>query len=301
MKTLTVDRNMSEMRLDRYVSKVTTLSRGDIQKNIRKKNIKLNGKKASPSDRIKEGDRVSFYIPHGMIISGSETGSAVIRTEFPLPVLYENEEVLIVDKPAGMLSQSDGSKKKDIVSAARRSGYPDAGVVTRLDMNTSGAVLLGKNRRSLMLLNEMSKSGRLTKKYTALVKGRFDGEGEVTLYGRKDSEKNRLLVADEEKEGFSRIVCIFRVLERYAGYTLVQAELVTGKTHQIRAMLSHLGFPVAGDAKYGGSVPGLDRQFLHCSFLGLETSGRYAELSRESITVSSGLPEELSEFVGGLK
>lgn len=299
MKTLKVDRNMAEMRLDRYVSKVTTLSKGEIQKNIRKKNIKVNGKRAAASDRVSEGDAVSFFLPDSCFPEKKKGRTK--RKRITLPVLFENENIIAVDKPSGMLSQSDGSDRPDVVTVLRNGGLENASVVTRLDMNTSGIVLAGKNRRSLMELNEMSRKGLMDKRYLALVKGRFTDEGSITLYGRKNSEENRLEISEKKAPGFSEITSVFSVRKRFSGYTLLEVTLLTGKTHQIRAMLEFLGHPVAGDRKYGNDRTRLKRQFLHCHRLVLDASGKYEDTAGDVPAVISPLPWELESFLGGLE
>ena len=292
----TVDRNHADMRLDRYASKVTLLSKGDIQKNLRKKNIKLNGRRAQGSDRVREGDEVTFYIPDSL---AREEQTAVKKEHKKLPfrVLFETDDILIVDKPAGILSQPDGSAKKDLVSIAENAGRVGAGVVTRLDMNTSGIVLMGKSRRSLMLLNEMSREGLFTKRYTALCEGDFRRDGRTVLYARKDERENRLILKREKRQGFIEVCAEFRAVRRLAGHTLLEVNLLTGKSHQIRAMLAFLGHPVAGDRKYGAVKCPLKRHFLHCSSLEIRTGEKYRELFSRNLSIRSELAGDLEKYL----
>ena len=298
MKSLTVDLNYSGMRLDRYVSKVTVLKKGEIQKNLRKKNIKLNGRKAEGSARVNEGDTVDFFLPDSCFAEEKQNSGT---KPLSVPVLFENDRILVLDKPAGLLSQGDGTGKDDAVSLMKKAGLMNAGVVTRLDMNTSGVLIAGKDRRSLMLLNEMTGRGLIRKKYTALVKGRFDNDGKVTLYGKKDEKNNRLMVSKEKKEGYVDVISVFSVVKRFKNHTLLEVKLVTGRSHQIRATLSYLGHPVAGDRKYGGADSRLKRQFLHCSEVEIDPDRDYRELIEKKLKAVSKLPSDLKEYLGGLE
>jgi len=298
MKEIIIDEEYMDMRIDRFISKVTNLSKGEVQKLLRKKIIKVNGKKKEGSYRTKNDDIVQFYLPDEVFLKNE-----IIKTDFnDLDIIYEDDNLIILDKSAGVLSQGDGSKKKDIASMlVSYLNTSSTGIVTRLDLNTSGIMIGGKNRRTLMLLNEMSKKNLIDKRYLTLVKGEFDKEGKVTHYGIKDEKENKLLLFGEKKEGAFEVSAFFKIKKRYKGYTLLEVNLITGKVHQIRAQLNKLGFPVVGDRKYfidgGNNMKGLNRQFLHCYKVTLKFEEKYKEILSEDKVFYSSIPKELDAIL----
>ena len=303
MREIIIDKNHMDMRLDRFALRVLGISKGEIQKGIRTKKIKVNGKKKANNYRLQEGDIVSFYFSDELFKEeGEETKKGNIGK---LDILFENENVLIVNKNAGILSQGNSSGDISIVDMAKEYlKTSQTGVITRLDRNTSGIVIIGKNRRALMLLNEMSRKNLIEKEYITLVKGKFELEGKITHYGKKG--KNKLMLYDREGEGLSEVSSIFEPIKYFNGYTLLKVNLITGKTHQIRSQIEKLGYGVVGDRKYDlhnkekalEKKVGLKRQFLHCGRVVIRCSGEYKEINKEDIEVNCKLSGELERCVG---
>ena len=266
---------------------------------IRTRKIKVNGKKAQNNYHLSEKDVIAFYYNDECFKKTSQSDYND-RIDLNLNILFENEDVLIVNKNAGVLSQGDSSNEKSIVEMAKAYLHTnEASVVTRLDRNTSGIVIIGKNRRALMLLNEMSRKNLIEKEYVTLVKGKFNIDGKVTHYGKKVN--NKLVLYDERKEDLMEVSSVFNAVKYINGYTLLKVRLITGRTHQIRSQIEKLGFSVVGDIKYDlhnkekelEKKSGLKRQFLHCKKVIIKCENGYDELNDKNIKVTCKMSEDL--------
>lgn len=299
MKEIIIDKNHMDMRLDRFALKTLDISKGEVQKGIRTKKIKVNGKKAQNNHHLNEGDIISFYYDKKCFKKDLQS-DYTINTK--LDILFENRDILIINKKAGILSQSDSSKKESIVEMAK--AYlctNETGVITRLDRNTSGIVIIGKNRRALMLLNEMSRKNLIEKEYITLVKGKFEIDGKITHYGKKI--ENKLVLYDEKREDLIEVSSVFNKVRHINGYTLLSVKLITGRTHQIRSQIEKLGFCVVGDMKYDlynkdkklEKKSGLKRQFLHCEKVILRCEDGYEELNGKNIEIKCEMSADLKK------
>lgn len=283
MKTLTVLENDTDKRLDKFLTQsLPALPRALMYKYIRLKRIKVNGARAEASSRLKLGDEVTLYIndeffeiPFGKYDFMSASKS--------LCVVYEDKNILLLNKPAGLLSHPDETEYDDtLITRVKRHLYekgeylPDRensfspSLANRIDRNTHGIVIAAKNAESLRVLNEKIKSRELHKYYLCVVHGEFS-KNEETLHGWlcKDEGKNKVKVFNKPREGAKGISTKYRVLESFKGLSLVEVELHTGRTHQIRAHLAAAGHPLLGDRKYGinetNKKRACQKQFL-CSY-----------------------------------
>ncbi len=293
MITVTVSPNEAGSRLDKILHKILQEAPGSfIYKMLRKKNITLNGKKASGKEITKEGDLLQFYFSEDTfqkfrgtspIPQKAETNSAFFQT-FPRWIIYEDNDLLLLNKPQGVLSQK--SRPEDVSLNEHMLHYlygtMDAdcftnfkpGIVNRLDRNTSGIVIAGKTLRALQWLNEVVKQRQIGKYYLALVHGKVT-EGELSRgWLIKDEKKNTVRIFREEVAGAVPIATAFRPIRGFEDCTLLEVELITGKSHQIRAHLTALGFPLVGDPKYGKRevnerfrALGIEAQMLHAARL----------------------------------
>lgn len=282
MKEIRIDRQNEGTRLDkilmRYMSKAP---KSFVYKMLRKKNILLNGKKAAGNEIVKNGDVIRLYLADDTIqkFRSESVGkqSSFSLTEIRDMICYEDENILAFVKPQGLLSQRSASTDislNDLLIAyleEEPSELFTPGISNRLDRNTSGIVLAGKNRKASRCLNEILKERWISKHYLCIVKGILKNAEEVDAYLSKDEANNQVTVSKEAQNGATRILTSYRPLSHNKRMTLLDVDLITGKSHQIRAHLGYLSHPLAGDPKYGDPSfnqyftenYGLDHQFLH--------------------------------------
>ncbi|HEY32560.1 MAG TPA: RluA family pseudouridine synthase [Dehalococcoidia bacterium] len=286
------------VRLDHYVAgSCPELTRTQAQKLINDGLVRVNGMVARASLKLSHGDRVTVIIP-------PSTPSRPEPEAIPFGILYEDDDVLVIDKPAGLpVHPAPGHPGHTLVNAilAYLSFTPDTGdplrpgIVHRLDMNTSGVMLVAKDRAARADLVRQFKSHNVTKVYFALVKGHLAPEHGVieAPIGRDTRNRKRMAVAAEDQGRAARTR--YRVVRYIDDYTLLEAVPETGRTHQIRVHLAAIGHPVVGDATYGVKSAHLSRQFLHSHRLGfrLPSTGEYVEFES---ALPSDLKKALKEF-----
>ena len=272
-------------RLDKYLQKYLNLApKSFLYKMLRKKNIVLNGKKAEGSEKLKNGDVIRLYLSEETLEKFHESRKADQYPRWPgLEIVYEDRQLLLVNKPAGMLSQKadpkDVSLNEYLVGYLLESGQvtPESlagftpGVCNRLDRNTSGLVIGAKTLVAAQEMGRLLKERRAGKYYLALVKGRVTRKERIRGWLTKDETKNQARISREPLENGAPIETAYEPLAAKKDMTLLKVELITGKTHQIRSHLAGIGHPLAGDRKYGDAAfnryfretYGLNSQFLH--------------------------------------
>jgi 23S rRNA pseudouridine1911/1915/1917 synthase len=273
-------------RLDKYIAlKLPLLSRSYIQKLIDDGRVTVNKLTEKASFKLTAGDCISISVPS---VDTTELKPEAI----PLDILYEDDDLMVIDKPAGLtVHPAPGHSEHTMVNAVL-SHFPELpdsggdrlrpGIVHRLDKDTSGLVLVAKNREALANLSGQFKSRSVTKIYLTLVKGHIAPETgliEAPL-GRDPGNRKKMAVVDSGREARTR----YRVIKYYgSSYSLLEIKLETGRTHQIRVHLAAIGFPVAGDITYGVKLPFLSRQFLHAHRIGfnLPSTGKRVEFKSE--------------------
>ncbi len=280
MRTITVGINETGQRLTRILSKyLRTAPDSFLYRMLRKKNIVLNGHKASGKEILQTGDTILIYMSEDTIckfggpsleINKAENEDLSYAAALNDIVIYEDDRLLIVNKPAGMLSQkSKGADQSmiDLIIAYMRSKLELSdsqiatfrpGLASRLDRNTSGIIIAGKTLTSLQELNSLTKEHMLRKHYIALVEGKMNESLLLDGYWVKDKQNNKVIITQTASEGASRVKTAVYPLscgtDDLSGKTATCAriELLTGKSHQIRAHLASIGHPLIGDVKYGG-------------------------------------------------
>lgn len=307
MQEIIVGAGQAGQRFDKFLRKYMKEAPDSfLYKMLRKKNITLNGKKADGREKLAEGDRIALFFAddtlrkfRGISEAGKAGGfrgnggaaDASERREAEraydrfgkLSVLYEDDHVLLVDKPAGMLSQK--AERNDLSLNEWLTGYllksgglteeelrlQRPGVCNRLDRNTSGIVICGKSLYGSQQMSRLLKERSLHKYYLLYVEGQMRGERRIEGFLRKDEAANKAEILKKEEPGAAKIVTAYRPLDTRSDKTLVEVELITGKTHQIRAHLASEGFPLIGDYKYGDRAKcdsrkrqyGITHQLLH--------------------------------------
>lgn len=305
MRELVISKYEAGQRFDKFLAKYMELApKSFFYKMMRKKNITLNGKKAAGNEKLEKGDTVKLFLSEETIEGFREKKKRAVHTGAKLDILYEDEQVMLINKPAGMLSQK--AEKGDISMVEHLiSHLLDTGEVTeemlktfrpslcnRLDRNTSGIVAAGKTLQGLQMLSGLFKERTLHKYYLCIVKGVIKEEQDVRGWLLKNEKTNQVRIFKNETKDARQIHTKYRPLADNGQETLLEIELLTGRTHQIRAHLSYMGHPIFGDPKYGDAVLnkkltsgyGLHMQLLHAWHLVFpELSGDFEGLSGKSI------------------
>ncbi len=289
MRILTVSKNEAGQRLDKLLAKYMKLApKSFLYKMLRKKNITLNGKRCDGSERLTEGDEIKLFLSDETVEKFSGVSILKGGNLSPLDIVYEDDHILLINKPAGMLSQkaanTDVSLVEHIIAYLLDSGALKEeelrtfrpSVCNRLDRNTSGLVAAGKSLAGLQMLSQVFKDRSLHKYYQCVVMGRLSESQRITGFLTKDEKTNQVTVHDREVPESVEIVTEYEPLsvisvgrdyagKDYAGqshvgqncaqapaeFTLLRVALITGRTHQIRAHLASIGHPIVGDPKYG--------------------------------------------------
>ena len=272
MKNVIVNENDKGKRLDIYIAEnFNELSRTMIKKLIESNNILVNDKSEKVSYKVQANDNISIDIPEA-----KET--KLKAQEIPLDIIYEDSDIIVINKPKGMVvhpanGNPDGTLVNAILSICKNSlsgigGELRPGIVHRLDKDTSGLIIVAKNDKAHINMSEQIKERNVKKTYIALVRGNVPEE-EATInmpIGRSTKDRKKMAVTKNGKQAITH----FKVLKRYSKYTLLEIKIETGRTHQIRVHMAEIGYPVVGDAVYsnGKNEWGIEGQCLHAKTLG---------------------------------
>ncbi|MGB0127640.1 MAG: RluA family pseudouridine synthase [Rhodocyclaceae bacterium] len=288
----------ASQRVDNYlVRRCKGVPKSHLYRILRSGEVRVNGRRVGPDYRLQDGDEVR--IPPLRL--AQRLAEPAPRATRQFEILYEDEGIVVLNKPSGVAVHGGSGISFGVIEQIRQQ-RPQARfleLVHRLDLETSGCLLIAKKRAVLTALQEQFRGGVVGKKYFALVRGRWpDPVRHVKLslhkYLTPEGER-RVSVSDTGKPSHS----IVRLQARWQGFSLVEVELKTGRTHQIRVHLSHLGFPLCGDDKYGDfalnknlGVRGLKRMFLHAARVGFDNP-----LNKEVVEISAPLPGDLHAFL----
>ena len=277
MKEFTIGSNAAGQRLDRFLAKAVPLLPASLaQKYIRIKRIKLDGKRVERDTRLQEGNVLQLYINDEFFDKPREDNAYLTVASPKLNIVYEDEHILLVDKrPGQAVHPHDGAEygrtlidhiqaylyqKKEWSPRGENSFTP--ALCNRIDRNTGGIVIAAKTAEALRVMNQKIKDRELDKRYLAIVEGTpKPAEGSLKGYLFKNAKKNRVFVTNTPQPGSKSCQTNYKVLSSRQGLSLVECELITGRTHQIRAQFAHAGHPLLGDGKYGKLDKRFDRNY----------------------------------------
>ena len=272
MKEFIVEKEEEGKRIDAYLAKKEDISREHVQRIIKEENILVNGKKTKPAYKVQKNDKISLEEEQPKEIE-------LKAQEIPIEIIYQDDDIIVVNKPKGMVvhpgnGNPDGTLVNSLMAICKDSlsgigGEIRPGIVHRLDKDTSGVLVVAKNDKAHINLSNQIKNHEVEKTYIALVRG-IVKENEATInmpIGRNKNDRKKMAVEKDGKEAITN----FKVLERYPkdNCTLLEVKIETGRTHQIRVHLSHIGYPLIGDEVYsnGKNKWGIKGQCLHAKKL----------------------------------
>lgn len=276
MKSFIISKNDSGQRVDKFILKTfPKLPKSLMFKEIRKKNIKVNKKRTEPSAILNEGDKIELYLKDDVLVEKVKHYDFTNASK-NLNIAYEDENIILIDKKVGVLCHPDGKEYVDTLIARVKRYLFDKGewnpensntftpsLANRIDRNTGGIVIAAKNAESLRILNEKIKNREIEKYYLTVVHGKMEKESDtITGYLTKDERRNKVTVSTKQIENSKKIVTKYTVLDYYDDKSLLEIDLKTGRTHQIRAHLASIGHPLLNDGKYG-KEQGRFRQALY--------------------------------------
>ncbi len=266
MRELNIGKNDAGQRLDKFLSKaVKGLPMSLLYKYIRTKKIKVNGARAQQNQQLCAGDVVTLYIRDEFFESPEQDTAALSNIRHKLSIVYEDENILLLNKRPGVLVHEDTAGGENTLILHVKAYLYEKGeydpqkeqsfapaLCNRIDRNTGGIVIAAKNAEALRVMNEKIKQNEISKFYLCAAHGKMPRRAdELRGYLRKNSADNLVTVSDKPMPGGKNIITRYRVLAEKDGNSLLEVELVTGRTHQIRAHLAHIGHPLLGDGKYG--------------------------------------------------
>ena len=266
MREFVIKENDANQRLDKFVQKVCpTMPKSLLYKYVRNKKIKINRSRCEFNQRLSVNDTIQMYISEEFF--ESQSNFDFLNSKKLTQIVYEDDNILVVHKPAGLLMHSDISQDPDTLQdrilrylyeskqydpQSEHSFVPSA--VNRLDRNTEALVIACKNAASVRFISEKIRLHEIEKHYLCIVSGKCKKEEHLIHYYKKNEGKNQAYIYDEPHKDTVKVELIYQTLQQSDSYALCDVNLITGKSHQIRAQMSHIGHPLIGDKKYQGAL-----------------------------------------------
>ncbi len=302
MKKFIINSNDAGQRVDKFITKAAPrLPQSAMYKGIRTKNIKLNRRRCEISTRLAEGDVLELYLPDEFFDNGDcGEKNEFLKAPEDISVIYEDENIILIDKKNGLVVHEDNDGTADtLVNRMKHYLYSKGeydpadensftpSLCNRLDRNTGGIVIAAKNAEALRILNQKIKDRELEKKYLCITVGVPPKSSDtLTAYLFKDSKSNTVTVSDKKTPRNKTIITKYRVLRSDGRLALVEVELLTGRTHQIRAHMAYIGCPLLGDGKYGSNK-------VNKSY-GIKTQALYSYKLKFAFSADGGILEYLN-------
>lgn len=308
MKEITISENEANQRIDRFLQKYMSLaSKGFLEKMIRKKRIKVNNQRIDPNYQLKINDSIQMYLSQETI-EKFQSLKVIKPTDKSISILFEDTDILLVNKDKNVLvhGEDDSLIDRAVQYLIKKGEYDPLDEITftpaccnRLDRNTSGIVIIAKTYSGLRRINYKIKENSIKKYYKVLIKGIIEKSELLVGYLKKDNETNTVKALDQYQKGAKEIQTGIEPLEYFNGFTLVEIDLITGRSHQIRAHLKHIGHAVVGDPKYGDPCINaifkekfsLQSQFLHAARIVIEN------YNGSDLEIHAPLPLELQQII----
>lgn len=299
MREVVIGKNDSGQRVDRYLSKVyPKLTQSLICKLLRKKRIKVNGARAEQTYKLCENDTIQMYLSDELLAENTaDTDFKSVSDQ--IDIVYEDENILLVDKKVGMVVHEDDENTVDTLINRIKSYLfikgeynPDdeksfaPSLCNRIDRNTGGIVIAAKNAEALRIMNQKVHDRELVKLYLCVASGKLEKDADLmTAYLEKKSDENIVVVSNKKTPENRTIKTKYRVIDKCSEFTLAEVDLLTGRTHQIRAHFAYIGHPLLGDGKYGSNK--INKQW------GYKTQALYSYKLRFEFTTDAGILEYL--------
>ena len=307
---VTIDEGSAGQRIDNFLSKILKgVPKNHIYRILRSGEVRVNSKRIDATYRLAMGEAVRIPPIRVSATEQSQVSKGPVVARFEQAIIFEDEAMLVIDKPAGFAVHGGSGVSRGVIEQLRleRPHAKFLELVHRLDRETSGVLMLAKKRSALVALHEAIRSNHMDKRYLMLVHGKWlEKKKRVVLTLQKHASSNgerRVSVIQDGQDEGQESETIFHLRKNIGEFSLLEAQLITGRTHQLRVQLAHLGFPIAGDDKYGDFAlnkalqkRGLKRMFLHSA----ETGIRHP-LSGEKLKLIAPLPPELEKFMQRLE
>lgn len=285
-----IEKQYDGYRIREYLREVRGLSRRILIAVKNEGTVSVNGASVPVSNYLKEGDTLEITFPKEQVAPFMQ------KQNIPINIVYEDDALLVIDKPSGIatipsLNHPTGTVANGILGYYESNKIPyTVHVVTRLDRDTSGLLLVAKHRYSHSLLAKAQKLGKIKRTYKAIVEGNLEKvQGTIDLpIGRKQGS----IIEREVNESGKRAITKYKTIKKFSSHSFIEVELETGRTHQIRVHFSHIGHPLVGDDLYGGNRMNIDRQALHCYKLRFEHP-----FTKETIELESKLPADMKNLI----